>query len=47
MRERRAPRPITSAIREDDMTHNLQFYIDGAWVEPTTPNYPEVIDPSN
>jgi aldehyde dehydrogenase (NAD+) len=29
------------------MTHNLQFYIDGGWVEPSTPNYLEVIDPSN
>jgi aldehyde dehydrogenase (NAD+) len=29
------------------MSHNLQFYIDGAWVEPATANYLDVIDPSN
>ena len=29
------------------MTHNLQFYIDGAWVDPVTPNVLDVIDPSN
>ncbi|UDL93748.1 aldehyde dehydrogenase family protein [Lichenihabitans sp. PAMC28606] len=28
------------------MTHHLQFYIDGAWVDPITPNPIEVIDPS-
>jgi len=29
------------------MSHNLQFYIDGAWVDPVTPNAFDVIDPSN
>jgi aldehyde dehydrogenase (NAD+) len=29
------------------MTHNLQFYIDGAWVDPVAPNVLDVIDPSN
>jgi len=28
------------------MSHNLQFYIDGAWVDPVTPNPFDVIDPS-
>jgi aldehyde dehydrogenase (NAD+) len=28
------------------MSHNLQFYIDGAWVNPTTPSVLDVIDPS-
>ena len=28
------------------MSHNLQFYIDGAWVDPVTPNVLDVIDPS-
>lgn len=28
------------------MTNNLKFYIDGAWVDPVTPNHIEVIDPS-
>ena len=28
------------------MSHNLQFYIDGAWVDPVTPNRIAVIDPS-
>ncbi len=28
------------------MSHDLQFYIDGAWVDPVTPNTLEVIDPS-
>jgi len=28
------------------MSHNLQFYIDGAWVDPVTPNVFDVIDPS-
>jgi len=28
------------------MSHNLQFYIDGAWVDPITPNPFDVIDPS-
>lgn len=28
------------------MSHNLQFYIDGAWVNPVTPNVFDVIDPS-
>ena len=28
------------------MSHNLQFYIDGAWVDPVTPNPLDVIDPS-
>ena len=29
------------------MSHNLQFYIDGAWVDPVAPNNFDVIDPSN
>jgi aldehyde dehydrogenase (NAD+) len=29
------------------MSHNLQFYIDGAWVDPVTPKTLDVIDPSN
>ena len=29
------------------MSHNLQFYIDGAWVDPTVPQVLDVIDPSN
>src|ERR1700754_4399348 len=29
------------------MSHNLQFYIDGAWVDPVVPNSFDVIDPSN
>ena len=29
------------------MSHNLQFYIDGAWVDPVTPNRIQVIDPSS
>ena len=29
------------------MSHDLQFYIDGAWVDPITPNAIDVIDPSN
>ena len=29
------------------MSHDLQFYIDGAWVDPVTPNPLDVIDPSN
>lgn len=29
------------------MSHNLQFYIDGAWVDPVTANPRDVIDPSN
>jgi len=29
------------------MSHNLQFYIDGAWIEPSAPNTLDVIDPSN
>ncbi len=29
------------------MSHDLQFYIDGKWVEPSTPNTIDVIDPSN
>ena len=29
------------------MSHNLQFYIDGAWVDPAVPNAFDVIDPSN
>jgi aldehyde dehydrogenase (NAD+) len=29
------------------MSHALQFYIDGAWVEPTVARYLDVIDPSN
>ena len=28
------------------MSHNLQFYIDGAWVDPVAPNFLDVIDPS-
>ena len=28
------------------MSHNLQFYIDGAWVDPVVPNNFDVIDPS-
>ncbi|TIX49354.1 MAG: aldehyde dehydrogenase family protein, partial [Mesorhizobium sp.] len=28
------------------MSHNLQFYIDGAWVDPVVPNNLDVIDPS-
>ena len=28
------------------MAHELQFYIDGAWVDPVTPNVLDVIDPS-
>ena len=28
------------------MSHNQQFYIDGAWVDPVTPNVFDVIDPS-
>lgn len=28
------------------MSHELQFYIDGAWVDPATPNVLDVIDPS-
>ena len=29
------------------MSRNLQFYIDGAWVDPAVPNVLDVIDPSN
>ena len=29
------------------MSHDLQFYIDGAWVDPITPNAIDVIDPSS
>ncbi len=29
------------------MSHDLQFYIDGAWVDPVTPKPFDVIDPSN
>jgi len=29
------------------MSHNLQFYIDGKWVDPITPHPFDVIDPSN
>ena len=29
------------------MSHELQFYIDGAWIEPATPKFLDVIDPSN
>ena len=29
------------------MSHELQFYIDGAWVDPVAPHPFEVIDPSN
>ncbi len=29
------------------MSHALQFYIDGAWVDPVVPNRLDVIDPSN
>ncbi len=29
------------------MSHELQFYIDGAWVDPATPNFLDVIDPSS
>ncbi|MBN9073282.1 MAG: aldehyde dehydrogenase family protein [Rhizobiales bacterium] len=28
------------------MSHNMQFYIDGAWVDPVTPHPFDVIDPS-
>lgn len=28
------------------MAHELQFYIDGAWMEPVIPNHLDVIDPS-
>jgi aldehyde dehydrogenase (NAD+) len=28
------------------MSHNLQFYIDGAWIDPVTPKFLDVIDPS-
>jgi arsenical pump membrane protein len=28
------------------MTHDMQFYIDGAWVDPVVPASIEVIDPS-
>jgi aldehyde dehydrogenase (NAD+) len=28
------------------MSHNLKFYIDGAWVDPVVPNAIDVIDPS-
>jgi aldehyde dehydrogenase (NAD+) len=29
------------------MSHNLQFYIDGAWVDPVAPKVLDVIDPSH
>ena len=29
------------------MSHELQFYIDGAWVAPVQPKFLDVIDPSN
>ncbi|MDQ0470614.1 aldehyde dehydrogenase family protein [Labrys wisconsinensis] len=29
------------------MSHDLQFYIDGAWVDPIAPSVLDVIDPSN
>ena len=29
------------------MSHDSQFYIDGAWVAPVTPKFLDVIDPSN
>jgi len=29
------------------MSHTMQFYIDGAWVDPAVPNGFDVIDPSN
>ncbi|TIS89417.1 MAG: aldehyde dehydrogenase family protein [Mesorhizobium sp.] len=29
------------------MSHNLQFYIEGVWVDPVVPNNFDVIDPSN
>ena len=28
------------------MSHDLQFYIDGAWVDPIVPKTLDVIDPS-
>src|SRR5271170_1383010 len=36
-----------SRYKEHSMSHELQFYIDGAWVEPATPKFLDVIDPSN
>ena len=35
------------SAREKDMSHELQFYIDGAWVDPVVPNTLDVIDPSS
>ena len=29
------------------MSHNMQFYIDGAWVDPVVPHPFDVVDPSN
>ncbi|TIR47076.1 MAG: aldehyde dehydrogenase family protein, partial [Mesorhizobium sp.] len=29
------------------MSRNLQFYIEGVWVDPVVPNNFDVIDPSN
>ena len=29
------------------MAHEMQFYIDGAWVDPETPQAFDVVDPSN
>src|ERR1700677_3479212 len=34
-------------IHGASMSHELQFYIDGAWVDPTTPKFLDVIDPTN
>src|ERR1700722_11561815 len=32
---------------EKTMSHDLQFYIDGAWVDPVVPHGLDVIDPSS
>ena len=32
--------------KADSMSHETQFYIDGNWVDPVTPNLLDVIDPS-
>jgi aldehyde dehydrogenase (NAD+) len=40
------PNWYLSWIEEDSMTHALQFYIDGKWVDPVTPRTLEVLNPA-
>jgi aldehyde dehydrogenase (NAD+) len=39
--------PDYSVTEEEFMSHDLQFYIDGTWVDPVVPHVFDVIDPSN